>query len=83
MKYDEKEKLERVTRRIKALVSEVRPAERLCLKLSIVAFTAWIVMMFVFRLSLEMASLALIAAVFFFGMHALLRMVLNDLNELL
>ena len=90
MKDDEKERLERATRRMEAFISEVRPAERLCLKLSAMAFTAWIVMLFIFRLRLEVASLALIAAVFLFGMYALLRMaridilsILNDLNELL
>lgn len=90
MKDDEKGKLERVAKRMEAFASEVKPAERLCLKLSVVAFMAWIVMMFMFRLRLEVASLALIAAVFLFGMHALLKMIridilsiLNDLNELL
>lgn len=90
MKCDEKEKLERATKRMEAFASEVKPAERLCLIFAVAAFTAWIVMMFMFGLRLEVASLALIAAVFLFGMYALLRMaridilsILNDLNELL
>ena len=88
MMDDKKEKLERVAKRMEAFASEVKPAERLCLKLSVAASAAWVVMIFIF--SLEMSSIVLIASVFLFGMHALLRMIridilsiLNDLNELL
>lgn len=90
MKDDEKGKLERATKRMEAFTSEVRLAERLCLKFSAMAFTAWIVMLFIFKFRLEVASLALIVAVCFFGMCALLRKVgirilsiLKDLNGLL
>lgn len=90
MKDDEKEKLEQATRRMEAFASEVRLAERICFKFSAMAFTAWIVVMFIFRFRLEVASLPLIVAVCFFGTHAMLRVVririlsiLNDLNGLL
>lgn len=77
---------------MEAFTSEVRLTERFCLKFSIVAFVAWIVMIFILRLRLgpEVSSLALIAAAWSFGIHVLLRearirilSILNDLNELL
>ena len=92
MKDDEKEKLERVIRRMEAFASEVKLAERFCLKFSVVTFVAWIVMIFIFRLevSSEVSSVILTVAVWLFGINVLLRQVrisilsiLNDLNELL
>lgn len=88
MKDDEKGKLERVAKRMEAFASEVKLMERICLKFSVLAFVAWIVMTFIFRL--EVSSLVLITAVWFFGIHVLLRearirilSILNDLNGLL
>lgn len=88
MKYDEKEKLERTTRRMKAFASEISLTERFCLKFSVVTFVAWIMMVFIVRL--EVSSLVLIVAVCFFVMYVLLRearirilSILKDLNGLL
>lgn len=92
MKDDEKEKLEHAIKRMEAFVSEVKQAERFCLKFSVVAFVAWVVMIFMFRLevSSEVSYVILTVAVWLFGINVLLRQVrisilsiLNDLNELL
>lgn len=92
MKDDEKGKLERVAKRMETLVSEVKLAERFCLKFSAVTFVAWVIMVFILRLevSSEVSSLVLTVAVWLFGIHALLRMIridilsiLKDLNGLL
>ena len=85
---DEIAKLKRATRRMKAFASDVKLAERFCLKFSVVAFVAWIIMVFIVRI--EMSSLLLIAAVCFFAMYVLLGearirilSILNDLNGML
>lgn len=92
MEDDEKEKLERVIKRMEAFASEVKQAEGFCLIFSAVTFVAWVVMIFMFRLevSSEVSSLILTVAVWLFGIHVLLRQVrisilsiLNDLNGLL
>lgn len=92
MNDDEIAKLKRATRRMKAFASDVKQAERFCLKFSVVAFAAWVVMIFMFRLevSSEVSSLILTVAIWIFGINVLLRQVrmsilsiLNDLNELL
>lgn len=87
MSNDDKGRLERIAKTVEVLASEVRTAERLNLKFSITGFAAWIVMMF--TLSPEVSFLAFIAAICFFGMNALLRVIrirllsiLNDLNRL-
>lgn len=92
MNDDEKEKLKHTIKRVEASASEVKQAERFCLKFSVVAFAAWVVMIFMFRLevSSEVSYVILTVAIWIFGINVLLRQVrisilsiLNDLNELL
>ena len=85
MRDDEIAKLKRATRKMKAFASEVGLTERFCLRFSVVAFVAWIMMVFIVKI--EVSSLVLIVAVCFFVMYVLLRearirilSILKDLN---